>query len=210
MGRGCSVKRTPLHLACYEGHFSCVALLLVNRANPLARDIIGRYGRYQLSSSPCRRRVRSESRVGLWDRVPLHYAAQRGNVDIIKYILPAYADDVDIDDNELRTPLMLAARGGTVGPRLIDRPLVLVGLPLTSGFRDVGHAEAVDVISEPAVEDTQDKLGWTAMHYAVRGFALGSPVFFLNFARPALLISIVAVAVRATRWHSGTKRRRWH
>lgn len=103
-------------------------------------------------------------------RTPLHFAAQHGNVTIVRSLLNVFHVARDVPDNEGQTPLHVIAEQGNV--EVLD---LLLGLP--SNVRSVGTAEAggshtvssggnAKLIAKLGTADR--RLNYLPVHYAVR------------------------------------------
>jgi ankyrin repeat protein len=79
-------NETPLHLACRNGFWEISELLMAFNANPMAKTSDG----YS----------------------PLHLASEGGHLNVVKKLIEAVEESVNVADNSGRTPIHLAAQGG--------------------------------------------------------------------------------------------------
>ena len=78
--------KTPLHLACLEGHHNIAEYLISKGANINAKDTIGDYA--------------------------IHYASKGGHLPIVQYFIEQQNVDIDIKGSNEMTPLHLACLRG--------------------------------------------------------------------------------------------------
>ena len=127
--------RTPIHDAAVGGHVDVIEYLLQynqNDINPISRGqtvlhIAAQYGHKNVflfyKDKLANLNPGKVSKDQFSGRTPLHDAAQRGEMDIIEYLIPLIDDPNPEDDNGI-TPLHLAAANGHLSVVQYIIPLV--------------------------------------------------------------------------------------
>ena len=114
--------RTPLHLACQAGHATVTKLLLENNADPFEKDSSGRSAMHYATCSSNVEQLtilteHGPDLVHVKDhagRSPLHYAVFNAHPRQVEMVLKLLnlGCDVNVLDNDRRTPLHHAAEAG--------------------------------------------------------------------------------------------------
>lgn len=106
------------------------------------------------------------------NRMPMHFAAEVGNIQIISMLVDAGAD-VNCTDNDGVTPLMLLAQNGKTDAalKLLKNPDIDISIKNNSGQMAIDYAtsaglrELVEVLSQEE-GDHADTYGNTTLHHA--------------------------------------------
>lgn len=141
-GLGCSVEEHILYGQCLDGRCSERAV-------------------WEVASNPVDKAKSKKKWTGNLLKPGLLFAARDGKPELIRHFLAGFQDpvdktwseppDIDMRDNEGRTPLHLACQHGQ-----LEAVNTLLTIPKT-------------LTTRPANADVQDKRGRTALHYAAEG-----------------------------------------
>ncbi|GMH37604.1 hypothetical protein BSKO_05477 [Bryopsis sp. KO-2023] len=129
-------------------------------------------------------------------RTPLHYAAEAGHIDMVKFLLSKGANIDAKTKTKFETPLFFAASGGfgDIVKYLLQRKAKLMIVnkvnwtPLhAAAFK--GHTEALQHCLESAkrsglrtIVDVATMSGWTTLHYAAHSGNVATMKVAVNFA----------------------------
>ncbi|KAJ8131144.1 hypothetical protein O1611_g2481 [Lasiodiplodia mahajangana] len=109
---------TPLMVAAQEGHHKIVTELLGHGSDVNAKSkncvtalwVASRGGYIDIVKELHKHGARVLPTEGS-KRLPIHEAAQSGHLDVVKYLVDECAADVNAEDGEKATPLILASQG---------------------------------------------------------------------------------------------------
>ena len=117
----------------------------------------------------------------------LHFAAQNGNLDIIKFLVEHGADISAQDYEQSRSVIHFAAENGDIEcikyltekeANLLDQDIY--GATALDYAARSGHLEAVKYLVDKKIDYTaKDSRGWTVMHYAACGGNVDSIKYLL-------------------------------
>lgn len=153
------IQRTPLHWASHRGHHDIVKILLDNNSDCTLMDAEGvspLHLAIKQTSTKClhlmldqieRKRINPKYLIDNKGRTPVHWAAASGFVDHLQVIVKHKLKfDVNQGDDDGRTPLMWAALNN------LDSSLACCKILIDKS---------------PGTVRSQDKCGFSALHYAV-------------------------------------------
>ena len=145
-------KKNALCVAAQEGHADIMDILLTDAVHPDVSDL-------------------SDT---MWRRKAIHHAAARGHVRVVEKLVESGAD-INIVDDDSRTPLLWAATNGwvSVAEYLINHGAA-INLAQREGFTPLhaatylGHLPMCQfLLSRGADINSADRDGWTPLHAAV-------------------------------------------
>ena len=145
-------ETTPLHDACRNGDANTITKLVYDGANIHAKDEYGETPLHLVCGTVIHR-ISVEDVKCLVDHgadpntknsfgiAPLHYASQCAHVNVVQYFLRHGGGNVNLCDNQGKTPLHRACIGE-------------------------GNAYVIQCLLEHGARNVKDYKGWTPLHYA--------------------------------------------
>jgi len=157
---------TPLQVAAKRGHRDAVAVLLARGAHGdlFSAACLGDAGSLRFLIDATHSPIDARDAYGA---TPLHWAVSAGQQEAARFLLAEKAD-VNVKDRRSRAPLLLAAIEGHTEmiDLLLEHRAALDLFSLTALGRTAAVASLLD--ADPALVQTTDASGWTALHWGAR------------------------------------------
>jgi len=159
-------QRTPLHVACQNGHVNVVEMLLKNNANIEAQEEDHQWAPLHISCQNGHVNVveillKNNANIEAQDEdqwTPLHISCQKGHVNVVEIMLKNNAN-IEVKDKKGHTPISIACMNGhlKVVELLISRD-AKINTPSKDGFTPLQQLFLIEHLLIPSSSENYTKM----------------------------------------------------